>query len=207
MGAGAQQCGSRRPAYDVRPAPRAPRDDVCRVRTARTQDRHRDLGGPARMAAARSGALRLRRRARHGSQPVPEQGHAVLPRAGARSGRRAVLRGAAPADVGPRLDPRRRGNPPSGGHHRRPARHLDQLRARRRGRGGHQCARPVARSQVDRHERVPLRGAEDRRRAAPDPRARGLAAHPPRRDGRARRGDRPAATRELRCRGPAAVDG
>ena len=69
--------------------------------------------------------------ARHRPEPVPQQGHGVLPRAGARSGRRTVVRDAASADVGPRLVPRGRGRAPAGRGHRRPAGDLDLVRAGR----------------------------------------------------------------------------
>ena len=85
---------------------------------------------------------------------------------------------------------------------RRPARHLDLLRAGRRACDSdiRALTRP-ARPPAGRAARVRLRGAEDRRRAAADPGPRGLAADPPRRHRRAGRRLRPAAaTVQLRRR-------
>ena len=62
-----------------------------------------------------AGRLHLRPRPAGRPQPVPEQGRAGVPRAGARPGRGAGVRAAAPADVGPVLVQPGRGElPPPG---------------------------------------------------------------------------------------------
>ena len=132
-----------------------------------------------------SGAVRLPARPRHRPEHVPQQGRGVLPRAGSGPARPAGLRDAAPADVGPRLVPRGRDRAPSGRRHRRAARHLDLLRAGRRGARRRPGAGPAPRPPLRRAVRASVRGAEDRRRAAAAAGRRGLAAHPPRRHRRA----------------------
>ena len=109
VGARRRQRRRRGPAHHVDRRARPARHDLRRVRAARPAHRDRRLDRPARVATARPGAVRLRRRARHRPEPVPQQGHGVLPRTGHRAGRRAQLRRAAPADVGPRRDQGRSG--------------------------------------------------------------------------------------------------
>ena len=66
---------------------------------------------PRRLGAARPGVVLATSTALGARpQPVPEQGRGALPRARRRAGG-AVLRAAAPADVGPRLDDRGEGEP------------------------------------------------------------------------------------------------
>ena len=150
------------------------------------------LDGPARPGAG-SGPVHfaLPAGARHGPQPVPEQGRGVLPGAGHRprtaavatrccTGRCGTSAGSSPGE----------GDAPAGRRRRRPARHLDLATSR------WPRSRPTSRNLVRLRDhrlvalsRVRVRGAEDRRRAAADPRRRGLAADPSRRDrGRSSRG-------------------
>ena len=84
--------------------PRPARHDLRRLRAARPADGARGVDRSPRVATSRTGALHVRRRPRHRSEPVPQQGRGLLPRAGRRAGRRALLRGAAPPDVGPDRD-------------------------------------------------------------------------------------------------------
>ena len=158
------------------------RDDVRRLRAARAEARAR---GVVRTCGTGRGWARCTSstsRPGHRPEPVPEQGHRVLPRAGDRAGRRTVVRDAAPADVGPRLVPRGRGRPPAGRGHRRPAGDLGVVRAGRRCRA--RCAEPGASAQppAGGDVGVPVRGAEDRRRSGAAAGAGGLAGDPPRRD-------------------------
>ena len=98
-------------------------------------------------------------RSRHRPVHVPQQGRGLLPRAGARSRRPAVVRDAAPADVGPRLVPRGRDRAPPCRSHRRTPRHLDLLRPCRARRGRHPRARATPGPPLRRAVRVPLRGS------------------------------------------------
>nr|WP_284290749.1 carbohydrate ABC transporter permease [Angustibacter aerolatus] len=167
------------------------RHDVRRVRAARPEARARRLDRPRALDPARAGADGVPARPRHRPEPVPQQGRRVVPRGRARPRRRAVVRRAAPPDVGPGLDPPRRDHAPAGRRRRRAAGHLDLVRRGRRRAGRPQRADPAAQAPGAGHARVRLRGAEDRRRPATRPRRRGLAAAAPRRGGVRAAGLRP----------------
>ena len=156
--------------------PRRARDDLRRLRAARPETGARRVGRSARLAAARSGALRLRAGPGYRSEPVPEQGRRVLSRAGPGPGRPARVRHAASPDVGPRLDPRRQRRLPAGRARRSPPRHLDLLRPGRRGSSRRRALTHVRLAPTGGAARVRLRGAQDRRRAAAAARRGGLAA-------------------------------
>ena len=149
-----------------------------------------ELGGPALVATTGSGALRVRARPAARLQPVPQQGRRVLPGAGARAGRGTLLGDAAPADVGPGLDPRGRGRRPAGRPGRSATGHLDLLRSRGRGREGRLATRALVRPPARRALAARVRGHQDRRWATAAPGPRGLAVAASRRVG----GDRARAS-------------
>ena len=154
LGARRQQRRRRGPAHHLGAEPRAAPDDVRRLRPARAAAGARRLRGPRALAAPGPGAVRLPTRSRHRPVHVPQQGRGVLPRGGARSRRQAVVRDAAPADVGPRLVPRGRDRAPARRHHGRTTRDLDLVRPGRARRGRHPRPRATREPPLRRAVRV-----------------------------------------------------
>ena len=105
----------RGPTDHLRAHPRPLRHDLHRLGAARAADRPGHLERPGAVGAAGAGRLRLRPRPAGRPQPVPQQGRAAVPRAGARPGRRACLRPAPPADLGPVVGQPGRGRAPPPG--------------------------------------------------------------------------------------------
>ena len=109
---GAEQRRRRGPAHHVGAVARPARDDLRRLRPARPDAGARRLGGPAPRGG---GSGRCTSSTSRTSTPTstcsPTRTRVFFPEPVPGPGRRARLRDAAPADVGPRLDPRRRGRP------------------------------------------------------------------------------------------------
>ena len=132
VGAAPGRRRGRGPADHLRAHPRPLCHDLHRLGAAGAAHRPGHLDRPGALGAAGAGRLRLRPRPAGRPQPVPEQGRAAVPRTGARPGRGAGVRPAAPADVGPVVGQPGRGRAPPARPARPAARDLGVVRRRPR---------------------------------------------------------------------------